>query len=144
MFDPGANLQLVDMVPIQEGQVHSYTLTSSGGALSVVLVWYDYPADPNSKVAIVNDLDLAVQVVTTVYIGQARSMARKQYQGNGPTEGGGLPDRRNTVERVEVQNVLLSASIQITVGSGRGRMIYKCGRGPSVHLTLFTWVQADI
>ena len=71
-------------------------------------------------------------------------MARKQYQGNGPTEGGGLPDRRNTVERVEVQNVLLSASIQITVGSGRGRMIYKCGRGPSVHLTLFTWVQADI
>ena len=112
------------MVLIQEGEVHTYTLVSSGGPLSVALVWYDYPADVISEVALVNDLDLAVVVTSNVFTSKGAAgnvttasskTARRVFLGNGPSSGGGERDRRNTVERVTVQNVAFSSVIEITV-----------------------------
>ena len=157
-YDPGLSLQVLDMVPIKEGEVHSYSLTSTGGPLTAVLVWwvvllltpallalslqtswpfrYDYPADVNSVLAIVNDLDLAVQVTKVTATGggggggttaqmaaggttavAATRLRRQTYLGNGPSSGGGQPDRLNTVERVSIKNVTTLANIVITVST---------------------------
>ena len=113
LFDPGFNLQVVDMVPIQEGEVHTYGLVSSGGPLSVTLVWFDYPAEVISEVALVNDLDLVVTVSSNATT--AKEAGNWRYLGNGPASGGGDRDRRNTVERVALHNVAQLSAIEIAV-----------------------------
>jgi hypothetical protein len=193
-------MQVVDMVPIKEGTAHTYRLTSRGGPFIAALVWYDYPADINAHTALVNDLDLLVEVSLQqgepatdkengeeaegggdllVQISQQQEEQEEQdteklqvqeekeedsavrppagmydgrstaagdeagsgdtgrsgsgvggsnsrpggggglysqaYLGNGPSEGGGLPDRLNTVERVALPDVQAGATLTVTV-----------------------------
>lgn len=131
-------LQVVDMVPIQEGEVHSYTLTSTGGPLTATLVWFDYPADVNAHASIVNDLDLRVTlppaqpvsvaganissvasnssfspIADSVSEQNSVSLDSLTYLGNvGP---GDAPDRTNTVERVAIPSVAAGVSFNVTV-----------------------------
>lgn len=74
---------------LQTGATRSYTLTAtqSGGPLSVMLVWTDYPGAPQAKNPLVNDLDLAV----------VDPAGRRLYP-NGLT----APDRVNNVEQVTI------------------------------------------
>ena len=94
---------------------------------------YDYPADVNSVLAIVNDLDLSVQVTKMEATANGSSSStgsgsgsggnggssqrRQTFLGNGPEAGGGQPDRLNTVERVSIKNVAALATIGITVSA---------------------------
>ena len=52
---------MVDMSKATTGQVDQYCLTSSGGPLTVALVWHDPPALLSAQNALVNDLDLTVR-----------------------------------------------------------------------------------
>ena len=54
-------LQVADAVPINTGDVHQYCITAGGGALTVTLVWTDYPGNPAAARSLVNDLDLVVR-----------------------------------------------------------------------------------
>ena len=51
----------MDMSKVITGQVDQYCLTSSGGPLTVALVWHDPPALLSAQNALVNDLDLTVR-----------------------------------------------------------------------------------
>lgn len=57
----GWNLQVVDRAKMITGQSDQYCIRSTGGVLSVTLVWHDYPASPGAARALVNDLDLTVR-----------------------------------------------------------------------------------
>ncbi|GAX77726.1 hypothetical protein CEUSTIGMA_g5169.t1 [Chlamydomonas eustigma] len=109
---PTWNLQVVDRVPIKEGQNHSYTVMASGGPIVIVLAWYDYPGDINAATALVNDLDLTARVSS---LGYGVYLNQTIYLGNGPSTGGGEADRVNTVERIRLNNVSAAATITITV-----------------------------
>eukprot|EP00955_Chlamydomonas_euryale_P049058 354169-Chlamydomonas_euryale.AAC.15 len=110
-----SNLQVVDMVPIAEGDTHAYVLASSGGDVAVSLVWFDYPADVNAYAALVNDLDLVVEVTSP---GEpdadgVRWPRTVSHPGNGVP--GSPPDRVNTVERVVLRGVPPGARLRMTV-----------------------------
>ncbi|KAG2444993.1 hypothetical protein HYH02_008863 [Chlamydomonas schloesseri] len=87
-------------------------LTATGkGPISIVLTWYDYPADVNAASQLVNDLDL------TVDLGGGRDGSPPQsLMGNNP-EGALLPspDRTNNVERVYLTYPPPGATLTITV-----------------------------
>ncbi|KAG2430932.1 hypothetical protein HXX76_009902 [Chlamydomonas incerta] len=87
-------------------------LTATGaGPVSIVLTWYDYPADVNSAAQLVNDLDL------TVDLGAGHDGSPPQsLMGNNP-EGALLPtpDRTNNVERVYMTYPPPGAALTITV-----------------------------
>ncbi|GFR41226.1 hypothetical protein Agub_g1899 [Astrephomene gubernaculifera] len=125
-------LQLVDLVPISEGAVHSYRLTArAAGPIVVTLVWVDVPADLRADVALVNNLDLQVVITPatanatagatgsssnatqTVVVwgnpGWNRGIGARNW-GIGSSGGGGVnstsngsgADDRNNVERVTI------------------------------------------
>lgn len=52
--------QAVDQASLSQGEEHEYCLKSTGGPLSIMLVWYDPPASPAAQQVLVNDLDLQV------------------------------------------------------------------------------------
>lgn len=54
-------VQVLNSVDIVNGQKHTYCVTSTGGPLSVTVAWTDYPANPNQRKALVNDIDLVVR-----------------------------------------------------------------------------------
>ena len=51
----------MDLSKVATGQIDQYCLTSSGGPLTVALVWHDPPALLSAQNALVNDLDLTVR-----------------------------------------------------------------------------------
>ncbi|MFZ1552071.1 MAG: hypothetical protein WAV53_11815, partial [Anaerolineae bacterium] len=65
------------------------TPISGGGPLRITLAWLDYPANPGTTHALVNDLDLEVTGPTGTV-----------YHGN----GGGSADRNNVIETVFLDN----------------------------------------
>ena len=65
------------------------TPISGGGPLRITLAWLDYPANPGTAHALVNDLDLEVTGPTGTV-----------YHGN----GGGSADRNNVIETVFLDN----------------------------------------
>ncbi|KAK9815878.1 hypothetical protein WJX72_011193 [[Myrmecia] bisecta] len=90
----GWRLQVVDMANLTTGQTHSYCIKSTGGPLTVTLVWHDYPASTSAATALVNDLDLTVR---------AASLNGLPFLGNGGAEGGSVSaDRLNNVEQVAI------------------------------------------
>lgn len=75
-------------VELQQGQTYQQTFTlNQAGNFKATLVWMDAPASLNSRVNLVNDLDLLVQTGNTV------------YYPNGQTN---QADTLNTVEMIEV------------------------------------------
>ncbi len=54
-------VQVLDSVDIVNDQKHTYCVTSTGGPLSVTVAWTDYPANPNQRKSLVNDIDLVVR-----------------------------------------------------------------------------------
>eukprot|EP00198_Chlamydomonas_reinhardtii_P011395 XP_001700732.1 predicted protein [Chlamydomonas reinhardtii] len=110
----GFSLQVADRGQFTaSGQQAALTgITATGkGPISIVLTWYDYPADVNSAAQLVNDLDL------TVGLGGGRDGSPPQsLMGNNP-EGALLPapDRLNTVERVYITSPSPGAALTITV-----------------------------
>ncbi|EFJ42929.1 hypothetical protein VOLCADRAFT_96935 [Volvox carteri f. nagariensis] len=106
------SLQLIDYVPIQEGDVHAYYIIATGsGTVVVTLAWPDPPAESLALYALVNNLDLEVVLSTTSSTGRATDAAADGdavmvFYGNSGWSAGGAngsrTDRRNTVERVTV------------------------------------------
>ncbi|PNW83456.1 hypothetical protein CHLRE_05g242750v5 [Chlamydomonas reinhardtii] len=110
----GFSLQVADRGQFTaSGQQAALTgITATGkGPISIVLTWYDYPADVNSPTQLVNDLDL------TVGLGGGRDGSPPQsLMGNNP-EGAlrPAPDRVNNVERVYITHPSPGAALTITV-----------------------------
>ncbi|KXZ56645.1 hypothetical protein GPECTOR_1g581 [Gonium pectorale] len=115
-FSP--RLQLVDMVPIREGDVHTYRLAAPGtGPIVVTLAWADAPADQLAAVSLVNNLDLEVKLTPATvsvggtggtgaatpqpvtYLGNADWVASYVANKSSNAARGGR-DNRNNVERV--------------------------------------------
>ncbi|KXZ46205.1 hypothetical protein GPECTOR_46g274 [Gonium pectorale] len=117
--DPRVSLQLADRGELAEtGQEISLVgLSATGtGPVTVVVTWYDYPADLNAAVQLVNDLDLYV----TVAPANASNGSTTTVVANNP-EGAVFPspDRVNTVERVVLSAPPAGAMITITVRAAR-------------------------
>lgn len=90
-------LAVVDAVPIASGDVHQYCITAGGGALSVALVWTDYPGDPSSTYSLVNDLNLVVR---------AEGLNGQPLLGNGgDVEDSTKADRSNNIETVTLPSL---------------------------------------
>jgi len=81
---------------LSTGQTKTYTITTTGGNLKIVLVWSDYPASAGAGIAIVNNLDLVVQGPGGTYYGNNFS--------NGQSQPGGTRDNRNPVEVFYLSN----------------------------------------
>lgn len=90
-------LQVVDAVPINSGDVHQYCISAGGGALSVTLVWTDYPGNPSALKSLVNDLDLVVR---------AEGFNGIPILGNGgDVDDSTVPDSVNNIESVTLPAV---------------------------------------
>lgn len=91
----GNGLQFVnEATALSTGEHASFSYAVDGGApLRVTLVWTDYPGNPNSGKALVNDLDLVV-------VGPDG----REYVGNAHVEGQNGRDRLNNVENVIIAN----------------------------------------
>ncbi|KAG2500683.1 hypothetical protein HYH03_001449 [Edaphochlamys debaryana] len=99
----GMALQVADGGTIAEGQTITLNgLRSTGGSLTVVLTWYDFPAAVNSAKHLVNDLDLFYSV---------NGNKTKLFTLGDPANATS-PDRTNPVERVQLS---LSAGDSITL-----------------------------
>ncbi|KAG2448184.1 hypothetical protein HYH02_006769 [Chlamydomonas schloesseri] len=110
--DDRVRLQLADDGSFTEtGQEELLSgLTATGtGPISIVLVWYDYPANENTDGYIVNDLDLLVTVT------EAGGTARRVWGNNAEDAAGMAPDRLNTVERVLLAAPPAGAQLSIRV-----------------------------
>ncbi len=84
-------VQVLDSVDIVNGQKHTYCVTSTGGPLSVTVAWTDYPANPNQRKSLVNDIDLVVR---------AEGFNGIPFLGNGGgLEDSSLGDAVNNVEQ---------------------------------------------
>mmetsp|Transcript_26802 Transcript_26802/g.72380 ORF Transcript_26802/g.72380 Transcript_26802/m.72380 type:complete len:1245 (+) Transcript_26802:101-3835(+) len=92
-FDPNWGLQVIQKASHnKEGQKHVYTIQATGlGPLIVTMVYMDYPANPNVRPLLVNDLDLKV-------IGPSGS-EQKEWWGNDIRDGDGL----NNIEKVIIE-----------------------------------------
>ncbi|KAL6772119.1 hypothetical protein ACKKBG_A28990 [Auxenochlorella protothecoides x Auxenochlorella symbiontica] len=87
-------LQVVDRVEVATGDTHRYCVRSTGGPLTVTLVWTDYPALPSVSKVLVNDLDLTVR---------ASGLGGIPLLGNGGSIANETqPDRENNVEQVSM------------------------------------------
>ena len=86
-----------DTVTTGSNQTYSYPVYSSAQPFKVTLVWTDYPGNPSSAQALVNNLNLVVT-----------SPGGTTYRGNvfsgGWSAPGGTADSVNNVESVYVQN----------------------------------------
>lgn len=54
-------VQVVDGASVASGDIDRYCISASGGPLRVLIAWYDWPASPAAKTALVNNLDLEVR-----------------------------------------------------------------------------------
>ena len=69
--------------------------------MTIALAWHDYPGSPNAAQALVNDLDLSVNV---------DSLSSRKYLGNG------VVDRINNMERVSsLETIIYKISLATTV-----------------------------
>ncbi|GLI60087.1 hypothetical protein VaNZ11_002120 [Volvox africanus] len=107
--DPRVRLQLVDrgefMTPGQYIALGGLIATGTG-PVTIVLAYYDYPADPNALTTLVNDLDLEVFVNDVVYLGNNPESA--EYPN---------PDGANTVERVRLSSLPAGSELEIRVSA---------------------------
>ncbi|KAG2442416.1 hypothetical protein HXX76_002502 [Chlamydomonas incerta] len=95
----------------QEAALAGITATGTG-PITIVLVWYDYPANENTDGYIVNDLDLLV----TVAEAGANGTAERCVWGNNREDAAyPTPDRLNTVERVLLVAPPAGAALTIRV-----------------------------
>lgn len=84
--------QVLDSIDINAGESHKYCVTSLGGLLSVTVAWTDYPGNPASTKALVNDLNLIVR---------AQGLNGAAILGNGgDIDDSSKPDSVNNVEGV--------------------------------------------
>ncbi|GAX74937.1 hypothetical protein CEUSTIGMA_g2383.t1 [Chlamydomonas eustigma] len=95
----GWNLQVVDLAVLTQGQTHEYCVYATGGPLRITLAWFDYPADLNAPVVLVNNLDLQV---TSSAMGGFVLLGNNQV------------DTLNTVEMVSLES-MPRGSVNITV-----------------------------
>ncbi|EFJ50793.1 hypothetical protein VOLCADRAFT_88676 [Volvox carteri f. nagariensis] len=105
--DPRVRLQLLDRGEFsQTGQsVAASGLSATGtGPISIVLTYYDYPADTNAFIALVNNLDLLVYVNGQAYLGN-----------NDQDAANPVADSVNTVERVLLKSPPAGASVRVMV-----------------------------
>ncbi|KXZ46202.1 hypothetical protein GPECTOR_46g271 [Gonium pectorale] len=116
--DPRVSLQLADRGELVEtGQEVSLAgISATGtGPVTVVLTWYDYPADINSDKQLVNDLDLIVRYSTAGVTSEGRVVLGNNAEGAASP----APDRVDTVERVVLSAPPAGAAINVTVRAAR-------------------------
>ncbi|GIL57021.1 hypothetical protein Vafri_12282 [Volvox africanus] len=109
--DPRVRLQVLDRGQFTlVGQNVTVTgLVATGtGPISIVLAYYDYPADVNSFTALVNDLTLIVSVDGRNYFGN-----------NDENNSAPVPDSVNTVEKVLLKSLQPGANVSIVVTAPR-------------------------
>jgi subtilisin family serine protease len=89
------------------GQVHEVTfgVAEAGKPVKVSLAWTDAPAAVAANPALVNNLDLEVDVGGTTYLGNVFT--------NGQSSAGGTADNRNNVENVFVADASGTVTIRI-------------------------------
>ncbi|EFJ50795.1 hypothetical protein VOLCADRAFT_88678 [Volvox carteri f. nagariensis] len=105
--DPRVHLQLLDRGEFSfpgQAVAASGIVATGTGPISIVLTYYDYPADSNAGQALVNDLDLFVYVDDWEYIGN-----------NDENAANPVVDSVNTVERVLLTSPPAGASLHIVV-----------------------------
>ncbi|GLI64305.1 hypothetical protein VaNZ11_007532 [Volvox africanus] len=105
--DPRVRLQVLDRgqfsLPGQSVTVSGLVATGTG-PISIVLAYYDYPADVNADTALVNNLNLIV------------SVDGRNYTGNND-ENNAMPvkDSVNTVEKVLLKTLPPGANVSVVV-----------------------------
>ncbi|GIL57024.1 hypothetical protein Vafri_12282 [Volvox africanus] len=108
--DPRVRLQVLDRgqftLPGQSVTVTGLVATGTG-PISIVLAYYDYPADVNAVTALVNNLDLIVVANGRNYTGN-----NDEHASAAP-----VPDSVNTVEKVLLKSLQPGANVSIVVAA---------------------------
>ncbi|PSC76615.1 Serine protease ABC transporter B family tagA isoform A [Micractinium conductrix] len=117
-------LQVLDAVPINQGESHEYCIRANGGPLSITLVWADFPGDVAGGKVLVNDLDLSVR---------AAGLNGVPLLGNGGSVSNAAnPDSENNVEQVAL-TTLPPGPVAVTV---RGSSIFTAAGAPQYALVV--------